>query len=334
VPNDRGEHLKPPTNTPPERGLRTFSAARRQLGRALAGPLTALGDRLRGAPASDASKAAARSKYRLQQVLSTDRARVVEPASPAPIATPSSVERANPALAGKRASLPAGIAGSRVESDPKDPWLALAGSTVGSPTPARASTLDEDLAALASEVVSATMPRPPEAGPRNGASRSVPPPLPLKASSAPSNGTAKALPPPPPLRTSATAPAGFAQTAPAAPAPHVEELPAEELLLEELLDPAAVKTAPAGPETPADTAPGAGPTQARSSKVVAPSAAEPHPEDAPTEEPIRTRSMARLLASQGHHKRALWIYDWLLATNAADDTLRSEAEALRSTAGA
>lgn len=331
MPNDRGEHLKPPTNTPPERGLRTFSAARRQLGRALAGPLTALGDRLRGAPSSDASKAAARSKYRLQQVLSTDRARVVEPASPAPpIATPSSVERANPALAGKRASLPAGIAGSRIDSDPKDPWLALAGSAMGSPTPAPASTLDEDLAALASEVVSATIPRPPEAAPRNGAPRSVPPPLPLKAS----NGTAKALPPPPPLRTSATAPAECAQTATAAPAPHVDEAPVEELLLEELLDPAAVKTAPAGPEGPADKAPVPAPTPARSSKVVALSATEPHPEDAPTEEPIRTRSMARLLASQGHHKRALWIYDWLLATNAADDALRSEAEALRSTAGA
>jgi hypothetical protein len=331
VPNDRGEHLKPPTNTPPERGLRTFSAARRQLGRALAGPLTALGDRLRGAPASDASKAAARSKYRLQQVLSTDRARIVEPASPvAPIATPSSVERANPPATGKRASLPAGIAGSRIDSDPKDPWLALAGSAMGSPTPTRASTLDEDLAALTSEIVSATIARPPEAAPRNGAARSVPPPLPLKASTAP-NGTARSLPPPPPLRTSAAAPTGSAQTA---PTPHVDEAPAEELLLEELLDTAVVKAAPATPEPPAANVPGK-PTQARSSQVVALNAAEPPPEDGPAEEPIRTRSMARLLASQGHHKRALWIYDWLLATtNAADDALRSEAEALRATAGA
>jgi hypothetical protein len=316
VPNDRGEHLKPPTNTPPERGLRTFSAARRQLGRALAGPLTALGDRLRGAPASDASKAAARSKYRLQQVLSTDRARSVEQPRPAQIAIPASVERANPPATVKRSSLPAGIAGSRIESDAKDPWLALAGSTMGSATPPqRASTLDEDLAALASEVVSATIPRPPEPAPRNGVSRSIPPPLPLKASTAP-NGTAKPLPPPPPFRTSPTAPITVAQVAPA----RVDAAPT----LEPLCTP--------GVKSPTPEAPAEEPNRARSSKVAL-SAAEPA-EDAPAEEPIRTRSMARLLASQGHHKRALWIYDWLLATNAADDTLRSEAEALRATAGA
>jgi hypothetical protein len=321
VPNDRGEHLKPPTNTPPERGLRTFSAARRQLGRALAGPLTALGDRLRGAPASDASKAAARSKYRLQQVLSTDRARSVEQPRPAQIAPPASAGPASPPATVKRASLPAGIAGSRIESDPKDPWLALAGSTLGSAAPpARASTLDEDLAALASEVVSATIPRPPETAPRNGVSRSIPPPLPLKASSAP-NGTAKPLPPPPPLRTSPTAPTTVAQAAPAAPAPRVDETPTPEPLRTPGV------RSPASPEAPAEE-----PSRARSSKVAL-SAAEPA-EDAPAEEPIRTRSMARLLASQGHHKRALWIYDWLLATNATDDTLRSEAEALRATAGA
>ena len=50
------------------------------------------------------------------------------------------------------------------------------------------------------------------------------------------------------------------------------------------------------------------------------------------DEPIRTRSMARLLASQGHHRRALSIYDVLLATNAADATLAAEAAALRSLA--
>jgi hypothetical protein len=47
------------------------------------------------------------------------------------------------------------------------------------------------------------------------------------------------------------------------------------------------------------------------------------------EEPIRTRSMARLLASQGHRNRALKIYDALLAANGGDAELRAEAEALR-----
>jgi hypothetical protein len=47
------------------------------------------------------------------------------------------------------------------------------------------------------------------------------------------------------------------------------------------------------------------------------------------EEPIRTRSMARLLAGQGHRKRALKIYDALLAIDGSDESLRAEADALR-----
>jgi hypothetical protein len=47
------------------------------------------------------------------------------------------------------------------------------------------------------------------------------------------------------------------------------------------------------------------------------------------EEPIRTRSMARLLAGQGHRARALAIYDALLAADASDASLRAEADALR-----
>jgi hypothetical protein len=47
------------------------------------------------------------------------------------------------------------------------------------------------------------------------------------------------------------------------------------------------------------------------------------------DEPIRTRSMARLLASQGHHQRALSIYALLLAANGSDATLQAEAAALR-----
>jgi hypothetical protein len=48
------------------------------------------------------------------------------------------------------------------------------------------------------------------------------------------------------------------------------------------------------------------------------------------QEPIRTRTMARLLAAQGHPQRALSIYDYLLARPEADESLRREAEALRS----
>jgi len=48
------------------------------------------------------------------------------------------------------------------------------------------------------------------------------------------------------------------------------------------------------------------------------------------DEPIRTRSMARLLASQGHHQRALSIYAALLASNGSDTALQAEAAALRS----
>jgi hypothetical protein len=46
-------------------------------------------------------------------------------------------------------------------------------------------------------------------------------------------------------------------------------------------------------------------------------------------EPIRTRTMARLLAGHGYKSRALSIYDELLARRPDDSDLRAEAEALR-----
>ncbi len=60
----------------------------------------------------------------------------------------------------------------------------------------------------------------------------------------------------------------------------------------------------------------------------------PRDEGAPStrsfvEEPIRTHSMARLLAVQGHRERALVIYEELLAKNSADAALAREASALR-----
>jgi hypothetical protein len=47
------------------------------------------------------------------------------------------------------------------------------------------------------------------------------------------------------------------------------------------------------------------------------------------DEPIRTRSMARLLASQGQHDRALAIYEALVAVNGGDAALQAELEAVR-----
>ena len=47
------------------------------------------------------------------------------------------------------------------------------------------------------------------------------------------------------------------------------------------------------------------------------------------EEPIRTVSMARLLAAQGHRERALAIYEELIAQNSEDASLQDEAQALR-----
>jgi hypothetical protein len=47
------------------------------------------------------------------------------------------------------------------------------------------------------------------------------------------------------------------------------------------------------------------------------------------EEPIRTRTMARLLAAQGHRERALLIYEELLAQNSEDSEMQDEADAVR-----
>jgi hypothetical protein len=60
---------------------------------------------------------------------------------------------------------------------------------------------------------------------------------------------------------------------------------------------------------------------------------EPAPEPAVAKpvcsEPIRTRTLARLLASQGYEERALSIYEYLLAQPGSDAGLLAEASALR-----
>jgi hypothetical protein len=70
------------------------------------------------------------------------------------------------------------------------------------------------------------------------------------------------------------------------------------------------------------------PTAPSPAAAIAPAA----PPAAVCDEPIRTRTMARLLATQGHRARALSIYEHLLAHGDSDPCLRSEAELLRAQA--
>jgi hypothetical protein len=58
-----------------------------------------------------------------------------------------------------------------------------------------------------------------------------------------------------------------------------------------------------------------------------PSEAGPPATDAAPDEPIRTRTLARLLSSQGHHQRALAIYRELVRATPGDVELGAEAEA-------
>jgi|GEM_PF-6337113 len=58
-------------------------------------------------------------------------------------------------------------------------------------------------------------------------------------------------------------------------------------------------------------------------------AAQPPAADADGSEPIRTLTIARLLASQGYYDRSLSIYDELLTENAEDSELRAEADQVR-----
>jgi hypothetical protein len=98
---------------------------------------------------------------------------------------------------------------------------------------------------------------------------------------------------------------------------------------------------PASPAPPPIPAPAAS-TNERASR--APEPAAPAPNCAPAapakpaassppavvcNEPIRTRSMAKLLASQGYAERALTIYAYLIAQNGSDPSLQAEAAAVR-----
>jgi hypothetical protein len=96
------------------------------------------------------------------------------------------------------------------------------------------------------------------------------------------------------------------------------------------------------PATPADDTKREIPTAASGSGSSAPSAAEaisgipqnqqpavPATSEAAEAEPIRTLTIARLLARQGYFERSLSIYDQLLSENAGDTDLRAEADRVR-----
>jgi hypothetical protein len=80
-----------------------------------------------------------------------------------------------------------------------------------------------------------------------------------------------------------------------------------------------VAAKPTAPEPPAPE-----PPKAPAAPAPAPASSPP-----PDDEPIRTRTLARLLAQQGHRQRAAAMYETLLEEQPDDDELRAELEALR-----
>jgi hypothetical protein len=74
-------------------------------------------------------------------------------------------------------------------------------------------------------------------------------------------------------------------------------------------------------------APSSAPVAIAAVSTPEPAAAEPAA--VVCDEPIRTRSMAKLLAAQGHLERALSIYAYLLAQDGGNPTLHAEVAALR-----
>ncbi|MFI5309347.1 MAG: hypothetical protein ACHQ53_18475 [Polyangiales bacterium] len=88
------------------------------------------------------------------------------------------------------------------------------------------------------------------------------------------------------------------------------------------------------PSSPPVIEPSPAPVVAAPVVADVPKPAEPPPRVSPAtrtfvEEPIRTRSMARLLAVQGHKERALAIYAELIEQQTESPALREEAEAVR-----
>lgn len=155
-----------------------------------------------------------------------------------------------------------------------------------------------------------------------------PPPRPT-ANTAPADSTTTAAklrsaPPPPPARKQITTPdAGATITqrgVPVRDGMDQSELLGAAPISQLMAAPSSAVTAPVVAPAAAPTPP-ANPAPAVSAST---SSEEPAGSD-----PIRTLTMARLLAVQGYRKRALSIYDELLARDANDPSLRAEADRLR-----
>jgi len=139
----------------------------------------------------------------------------------------------------------------------------------------------------------------------------------------------KSTPPPPPRAAYSVASPASSAAATASPAPAAAAQSQGAAAVQDPEEVAATTVAPATAATGRTSA------AARSTAATAPAPAVAHapaPAAASSEEgvdPIRTLTMARLLAVQGYRKRALSIYDELLAQNGSDASLRAEADRLR-----
>jgi hypothetical protein len=114
---------------------------------------------------------------------------------------------------------------------------------------------------------------------------------------------------------------------PPEPAPAPEQPPPFEIALTPIVS----LSMPSNGEVTSETvAPREAPEAELEEAEVTPVAVAPSRKKAACKEPIRTRTMAKLLLSQGHAERALSIYDALIADGANDPVLLAEADALRS----
>lgn len=89
-------------------------------------------------------------------------------------------------------------------------------------------------------------------------------------------------------------------------------------------------TTPTTTTTKANDAPASGETARLAPKKIIADATLVEDDDGASQEPIATRTMARLLAAQGHPRRALAIYKKLLREQPGDASLEEEAAALGS----
>jgi hypothetical protein len=113
--------------------------------------------------------------------------------------------------------------------------------------------------------------------------------------------------------------------------PPVPTPTAEPPAFEVELTPISVRSLPSNGEVTIETpAPPEPEESAVEEAEVTPRAVAPSRKKAACKEPIRTRTMAKLLLSQGHAERALSIYEALIADGNRDPVLLAEADALRS----